>query len=263
MSFFDQLDILRKNLFRAILAVLIAAIAAFVYKDIIFDIIILGPQSPSFYTNKLMHCYSVKYDLPQLAINQDTISLINTKLAGQFKSHILISAVSGFIIAFPYVIFEIWRFIKPGLNKDERKNIRGFVFFTSLLFNIGVLFGYYIISPLTVNFLSTYILSNEVQNLIELNSYIGTVVMVSLSTGIVFQLPQLVYIFSKLKILSPKIMKKYRKHAIVLFFILSGILTPPDLFSQFLVALPLMLLYELSIYISKRARGSVDVVEEM
>jgi sec-independent protein translocase protein TatC len=177
-------------------------------------------------------------------------------MTGQFTSHILVSIIAGLVIAFPYLIWELWRFIKPGLQPSERKMTRGLVFFTSLLFFTGVLFGYYVIAPLSINFLSTYSVSEAVQTIPTLRTYITTVTTVVLASGILFELPILVYFLTKIGLITPQFLRKYRRHFIVIALIIAAIITPPDLFSQILVCLPLMILYEisilLSIYITKK-----------
>jgi sec-independent protein translocase protein TatC len=252
MSFGDHLEVLRKYLFRSIIGVLVFAVIAFFFKDVIFDIIIFGPRNSDFITNRLLCELANNININSLCINQNTFNIINIDLAGQFKAHILISFIIGLMLGFPYVTSQLWAFVKPALRTTEIKKSRGIIFVVSLLFTIGVLFGYFIIVPLTINFLSNYSVSAEITNQISFSSYISTITTISLSTGLVFELPVLVYFLSKIGLLTPKSMKKRRKHAIVIAFILSGIITPPDVFSQFLVALPLIGLYELSIGISRR-----------
>jgi len=172
-------------------------------------------------------------------------------MSGQFTNHIFISVMAGFIIAFPYVFWEIWRFIKPALYTKESKHAKGVVFFSSILFIAGILFGYYVIAPLAVNFLGSYQVSEIVANQINLGSYISTVASISLACGLVFELPILTYFLTKVGLLTPQFMKTYRKHALVIILILAAVITPPDVISQVLVALPLLLLYEVSILVSK------------
>ncbi len=252
MTFWEHLEVLRKHIIRSILAVFLFAIVAFVFKSFIFDEIIFAPKSPDFFTNFWLCKLSVFLDIPSICINNVPLDLINIDLAGQFRAHIIVAIVTGLILAFPYILFEILLFIRPALSKKERKNLRGFIFYTTFLFITGVLFGYFLISPLTINFLSKYQVSAEVVDKINLFSYISTVVMLALTTGIVFELPVFIYFLSKMGIITPQLLKKYRKYSIVIFLIISGIITPPDVFSQILVALPLFMLYELSISISSR-----------
>ena len=154
-------------------------------------------------------------------------------------------------LLFPYILFEVWRFITPALEKKEKKKALGLVFSGSILFILGILFGYYCVSPLSVQFLGNYTVSDQVQNQIKLGSFISTVTTVTLVCGLVFQLPLIVYFLSKLGLLTPAFMRKYRKHAVVVTLVLSAIITPPDISSQVLLTIPLLILYEFSIYISK------------
>ena len=173
-------------------------------------------------------------------------------MSGQFSTHITTSIFAGFVLAFPYVFWELWRFIRPALHANEIKMARGIVFFSSVLFLFGILFGYYIIAPLSVNFLGSYQVSSVVSNQISLTSFMTTVTTVSFANGIIFELPILVYFLTKIGLLTPSFMRIYRRHAMVLILVLSAIITPPDITSQILVSLPLIVLYEISISISKR-----------
>lgn len=252
MSFGDHLEHLRKYLFRSIIGILVFSIIAFFFKDLIFDTIIFGPRRSDFFTNEMLCKLSEITNVKSLCINNNNFNIINIELAGQFKAHLLISFIVGLMIGFPYVISQLWIFVKPALKNTEIKKSRGIVSVVSLLFTIGVLFGYFLIVPLTINFLSNYSVSTEITNQISFSSYISVITTISLSTGLVFELPVLIFFLSKIGLITPKGMKKRRKHAIIFAFILSGIITPPDIFSQFLVAMPLIGLYEISIGISKR-----------
>ena len=261
MTFWDHLDDLRVTLTRVFIAMGLFAIAAFLLKDFIYSTIILGPREPDFFSNRMLCELSHLLNSELLCINQGTFEIINIELAGQFRSHLIISVVAGLIMSFPYLLWEIWRFIKPGLYKKETRGLKGFVFYTSFLFFTGVSFGYFIIAPLAINFLINYTISPDVINQIRLGSYISNVTMICLSTGIVFELPLLIYFLTRMGIVTPRVLKKYRKHAIVMFFLLSAIITPPDVFSQVLVALPLFVLYEISINISKRTFKKMEFIE--
>ncbi|HOI50707.1 MAG TPA: twin-arginine translocase subunit TatC, partial [Prolixibacteraceae bacterium] len=184
--------------------------------------------------------------------NQSDLKLISIQMAGQFSVHMWTALIAGFILASPFVFFEFWRFIRPALYENEKRHASGAVFYTSVLFILGVLFGYYLIVPLSIHFLGSYNISNEVTNQININSYISTVVSVCLASGVVFLLPIFSYFLSKVGIITPSFMKKYRRHAYVLLLLLSAIITPPDIFSQIMVCIPLVMLYELSIFISGR-----------
>jgi sec-independent protein translocase protein TatC len=185
-----------------------------------------------------------------LCINELPFIIQSRKMTGQFTMHITTSVLIGLIVAFPYVFWEIWSFVGPGLHDSERKNSRGAVFFVSLLFMIGVLFGYYIIAPLSINFLSHYKVDPSILNEFELTNYVSTISMIVLSSAILFQLPMVVYVLTKAGLVTPEVMKKYRRHAIIAILILGALLTPPDPISQILIAMPLFALYQISIFIS-------------
>jgi sec-independent protein translocase protein TatC len=252
MTFLDHLEALRWHLVRSIFAIVIISIAAFIFKDIIFDTIILAPKTPDFFTNRVLCEFGQAVNVQTLCINSRPFEIININMAGQFSTHIMISLIVGLILAFPYLIFELWRFISPALYPKEKSHARGAVFFISLLFMLGVLFGYYVIIPLSVHFLGNYSVSAQVTNQINLNSYISTVSSITLATGVIFELPVLIYFLTKIGLVTPAFLKKYRRHALVIVLALSAIITPPDIFSQILVAFPLMFLYEIGIIISRR-----------
>ena len=252
MSFLDHLEVLRWHLFRILIALVICSGAAFLFRSIVFDVIVLAPVFDSFITYQLFCKLSHFLNFgDKLCFDSITFHLINITMAGQFTMHIIVSFVSGIILAFPYILYEVWRFIKPALKKSEHNYARGIVFWGSLLFLIGVSFGYYLITPLSVQFLGGYRVSELVQNQISLRSYISTVTTITLSCGLVFQLPIVVYFLSKIGLVTPKLMKTYRRHAIIAVLLLAAIITPPDITSQVLVAMPLLVLYEISIWISK------------
>ncbi len=253
MSFLDHLEIFRWHLIRSVIAVLFFAIIAFIFKDIVFDVILLGPKDPNFPTYKALCAISQYLGLEDaLCLKESPFTLMNITMSGQFSTHVTTSIFAGFIVAFPYVFWEFWRFIRPALHVNESTMARGIVFFSSVLFLLGVLFGYYVIAPLSVNFLGSYQVSSTVANQITLSSFISTVTTVSFANGIIFELPILVYFLTKIGLLTPEFMRVYRKHAIVVILILAAIITPPDVTSQILVSLPLIVLYEISIKISAR-----------
>ncbi len=253
MSFLQHLEVLRWHLVRSSAAIVLFAVVCFIGKGILFDEIIFGPKDPNFITYRLFCDFSRAMNIKELfCLDEMPFEILNTRMAGQFSTHVWVSLIAGFILAFPYVLYEVWRFIKPGLHKTERKYSRGIIFFASFLFILGVLFGYFLIVPLSVQFLGTYTVSREVTNLIDLNSFISTVSTVTLSTGLIFELPILVYFLAKIGLLTPAWMRKYRRHAFVVTLILAAIITPPDISSQVLVSLPIVVLYEISIKICAR-----------
>lgn len=253
MSFLDHLEVFRWHLIRAFAAILFFSVIAFIFKEIIFDTILLGPKNPDFPTYLALCNVSQFLGMGDaLCLKDSPFSLMNISMSGQFSTHITTSVFAGFIIAFPYVFWEFWRFISPALYSSETKLARGIVLFSSLLFLFGVLFGYYVIAPLSINFLGSYQVSGLVSNQINLSSFISTVTTVCLANGIIFELPILVYFLTKIGLLTPEFMRIYRKHAMVVVLILSAIITPPDISSQILVSFPLIILYEFSIKISAR-----------
>ncbi len=263
MTFLDHLEVLRWHLMRAVLAVVLLAIVVFLFSDYIFEEIIFAPKEAGFWTNRML-CeagalmskglawLSITVSPTLLCINTEPLEIYNINMAGQFSTHIRISLLLGLVLAFPYVFWEMWRFIKPALYDKEVKHSRGAIFYTSGLFMAGVLFGYYLITPLTIHFLGSYQVSSSVANEINLNSYISTLSSVVLAAGIVFELPVMVYFLAKIGLVSAEFLRKYRRHSIIVILLLSAIITPPDVFSQLLVGIPLVILYEVSIKITRR-----------
>ncbi len=258
IPFLAHLEELRWHLIRAIISIIVFALVAFVFKGIIFDEILFKPEEPNFITNRLLCQLGELINSTVLCINSTKLVIINIKMAGQFMTHIKVSLVAGIIVAFPYVFWEIWKFIKPALKSTEKSVTRGAVFWSSLLFILGILFGYFVVTPLSVNFFTTYFVSKDVQNQINLTSYIGIITSVVLAGGVIFELPILIYILSKAGLVTAKFLRKYRRHSIIIVLALSAIITPPDIFSQILVAFPLFFLYEIGIVISKRIEKKRD-----
>ncbi len=252
MTFWSHLEELRGHLIRSAIAVVVFAIAAFIAKDFLFTQVILAPKEPYFLTNRAFCWLSEQLSIPALCINAEPVKLINIELAGQFTTHVVVSLIVGIIISIPYIVWEIWRFIRPGLQPREQDNSRGAVLIISGLFLTGILFAYFLIVPLSINFLGSYQVSELVENQIALRSFITTVTTITFAAGILFELPVFVFFLSKVGILTPAIMRKQRKLAFVLIIALAALITPPDIFSQIMVGLPLFLLYEISIRISQR-----------
>jgi sec-independent protein translocase protein TatC len=256
MSFLEHLEELRWHIIRSLVAIVILMIVAFFFKNLIFDKIILAPKNPDFFTNRMlcnlghMRIFGHQFNIESLCINKNPPNLINIKMSGQITTHIVVALVSGLILAFPVVIYEFWRFFKPALHSNEAQYARGAVLASSILFFMGVLFGYFLLAPLSIHFLTTYQISADVVNQINIRSYIGTITSICLATGVIFELPIIAFFLTRIGIITPTFMRKYRKHAIVVIFIVAAIITPPDVFSQILVCIPLLLLYEVSIGIS-------------
>jgi sec-independent protein translocase protein TatC len=265
MSFFDHLDVLRKHLIRSSIAILAFTTVAFIYYDFIFDKIIMGPKNPQFWTYRMMCALGERFDLgPDFCITKIPFNIINTEMAGQFTLQMNSSLMIGVVLGFPYLLFEIWRFVKPALHERERKSASGFTFYATLLFLIGILFGYYIIAPLSISFLAGYTVSSIINNQITIDSYLSTVATLTLGSGIIFELPIVIFILSKLGIMTPKFMRSSRRYATVIILIIAAIVTPtPDLLTMLTVSFPLFLLYEVSIYISARVEKKKLKAEEV
>jgi len=253
MSFLDHLEDLRWHLLRSVIAILLAGVAAFVAKDFVFDVLLFGPKNNDFLTYRLLCQVSnfLGFD-DSFCISELPFRIQSRTMAGQFSAHIWTSITLGFVIAFPYVIYQFWKFISPGLYTYERKTASGFIGVSSLLFFMGVLFGYYVVTPLSVRFLGTYTVSSEVFNDFDLSSYTALIRASVLASGLIFELPILIYFLTKVGLVTPELMRKYRKISLVLVMFLSAVITPPDVASQIIVAIPVLILYELSIFISKR-----------
>lgn len=259
MTFWEHLEELRWHLVRSVIVLLLLAIAAFIMRDFIFDQIILAPKESSFFTYQILCSLGKWLSVEALCIGTVPLEIINIRMSGQFITHIYVSVMVAVVVAFPYILWEIWSFVRPALLPREKRYSKGAVFFSTLLFILGMLFSYYLIVPLTINFFSSYQVSDTVNNTIALNSYISTVVSVTLATGLVFELPILVFFLSKVGILTPAFMKKNRKYVLVILLTLSAIITPPDVFSQILVCIPLLGLYEISIFISAKVLKKQEV----
>lgn len=251
MSFLDHLEELRWHIIRSTVAVVVIATIAFIAKDFIFDVLLFGPKSSDFPTYKLL-CKAARFiGMESFCFDELPFRIQSRTMSGQFSAHIWTSITAGIVVAFPYIIYEFWKFISPGLMPNERKNSRGFIFIASFLFFIGVLFGYYVITPLSINFLGSYRVSEEVFNDFDLSSYISLVRASVLASGLIFELPIVIYFLTKVGLVTPEILRKYRKFALVIVLIISAVITPPDIASQVIVAVPVVILYEISIYISK------------
>ncbi|HCN83469.1 MAG TPA: twin-arginine translocase subunit TatC [Sphingobacteriaceae bacterium] len=265
MSFFDHLEVLRWHLIRSAIAVVLFTCVGWTYYDYIFNEIILGPKKASFWTYRMMCELNSMFHLgPEFCITKDApFTLLNTEMAGQFTLQMNSSLMIGVMLGFPYLLYELWRFIKPGLKETEVKSASGFVFYASILFVLGVMFGYYIISPLSVSFLARYVVSAEIQNSITIDSYLSTVATLTLGTGVVFELPIVIYILSRMGIMTPKFMRSSRRYSTVLILIIAAVVTPtPDITTMLTVSFPLFLLYEVSIMVSERVEKRRKKAEE-
>jgi sec-independent protein translocase protein TatC len=258
MSFLDHLEELRWHLMRSVASIFVFSIAAFLAKEFVWETVILGPTKSDFWTYRFLCNMAEKLDTPLLCFGEIPMILINTDITAQFTTHIKSSFVIGLALGFPYIFWEIWRFVKPGLHSTERNASRGIVFIVSFLFITGVLFGYFVVTPLSINFLSNYSLAESINNQIKITSIVSLVATLALACGFMFQLPIASYILAKAGIITPGLMKTYRKHAVVVILVISAIITPPDIISQILIALPLMLLYEISIVVTRRVVNKAE-----
>ncbi len=252
MSFLDHLEELRWHLIRSVIAIVLVAIVAFVFKDFVFDKILFGPKDKSFITYRFF-CEVAQFfgSTSNFCQGELPFRIQSRTVAGQFSAHMWTSILAGFILAFPYVLYQFWSFVSPGLYEKERSTARGFIFVASSLFFLGVVFGYYLVTPLSINFLGNYSVSDQIHNDFDISSYIGLLRASVLATGIMFELPIIIYFLTKIGLVTPKILARNRKVALVIVLSLSAIITPPDIASQIIVSIPILVLYEVSIFISK------------
>lgn len=250
MTFFEHLDALRPGLIRSVAVLMVVMVVAFLFKEHIMEVV-MGPKSPDFITNSLMYQLAESTDSEVLKINQKPITLINTTMAGQFNMHLMMAFYVALIVAIPYLLFELWLFVRPALTRSERRSSTRFILYIVMCMAIGICFGYFVLSPLSVNFLTGYIVSSDITNMIDVGSYISLVANLVLVCALIFELPVAVHFLSMTGLISAQLMKKYRRHAVVLLAVGAAIITPPDIMSMILVIIPLYLLYELSIKIAK------------
>jgi len=269
MSFIDHLEELRSHIVRSLIAILIVAAVIFIFRDWIFDNIISGPLNQDFITYRALCSLSHKLHLGNsLCMPPVAIQMQSNTFGGQFLSAITLAFVGGIIVAFPYIFWEFWRFVKPALREKELKNTRSVIFWVTFFFFSGALFGFFLLGPFTFNFLAGFQLGTK--HLIDtrptLSDYFDNLTNLILGCGIAFELPVLAFVLTKIGLITPMILKKSRKYAIVVILILAAFITPsPDWYSQTIVFVPLMILYELGIIVSKRAYKKMekeDAVEE-
>jgi sec-independent protein translocase protein TatC len=253
MTFLDHLEELRWHIMRSLTVIIVIMIAAFIFTPWIFHNIVFAPARPDFVTFRWACDLSHWLGLTDtLCVEMVTPKIQSRFMTGQFTMQITASFVIGLVLGFPYLIWEMWKFIRPGLHKKEQKNSRGAVWVISFLFMIGVMFGYFIVSPMTIYFLSTYQISDMISNEFDITSYVSTIVSLVFGSGALFQLPVVIYFLTKIGLVTPQFLRKYRKHSIVIILIVAAVVTPPDPFSQTIIAIPLYLLFEFSIFISSR-----------
>jgi sec-independent protein translocase protein TatC len=252
MSFLDHLEELRWHVIRALLAVVILTVVAFIYVREIFEYIVFAPAKLSFPTFKYMCQLGNALNIPEtLCITELPFIVQSRNMTGQFMMSISASFAIGLIVAFPYVVWEFWSFVRPGLETKERKFSKGAVVAVSFLFLLGVFFGYFLLSPMTIWFLATYSISSVISNEFDITSYVSTITSLVIGCGLLFQFPVVIYFLSKVGLVTPQLMRKYRRHSVVVIIILGAIITPSaDPFSLTVISLPLYLLFEISIFTS-------------
>jgi len=253
MSFFEHLEVLRWHLIRSAIAIVVFLLLAFSFYDFIFDKIVMGPKNTDFLTYRVMCRIGEWLNIDGLCVTEVPGIIINTAMAGQFLMQINSSLLIAVMLGFPYLLYEVWLFVKPALSPLERRSTRGFVFYATLLFALGVCFGYFVVTPLAMNFLANYSISDSIANTITIQSYLSFVATLSLGCGIVFELPIAVFILSRMGFLTPQFMRSTRRYAILGILLVAAIITPtPDAFTMLTVSFPMLILYELSILISAR-----------
>ena len=263
MSFIEHLEVLRGHLFRSVLAIAAGAVVFIIYNKFFVQEVLMGPTHSDFPTYKWLCKASHAIGLGDAMCMKDIdLKMQSTSVSGQFSMYFTLIFVGGIIVAFPYIFWEFWRFIKPALTNKELSKTRGVIFWVSLLFFLGILFGYFIIAPYTVNFFANFQLDDNIENRWTITSYIDTLVPLILGTGLAFQLPLVMFFLAKVGLMSPSFLRRNRKYAIVVILILAGIITPPDVISQVICTIPLMLLYEISIWLTVKVEKQKALEEK-
>jgi len=255
MSFLQHLDELRWRLVRIAIAVISVAVVLWIYQEWVMNHVFLVLKEKEFITFKLLCAYF------GVCVSDTTVKMQSMTVSGQFNYAMMMSIMGGLIITAPYIFYQIWSFIKPGLKKNELRAAKGLVFYVSLCFFLGVLFGYFVVAPLTVQFFGSFQISPEIENNFTVGSYMGTVISTVFYTGILFLLPIVSFILTKIGLIGPEFLKKYRRHAIVVILIISAVITPPDMLSQIIVSIPIIVLYEIGIVVSIRTSKNKNPIE--
>ena len=255
MSFLQHLDELRWRLVRIAIVVISVAVVLWIYQEWVMNHVFLVLKEKEFITFKLLCAYF------GVCVSDTTVKMQSMTVSGQFNYAMMMSIMGGLIITAPYIFYQIWSFIKPGLKKNELRAAKGLVFYVSLCFFLGVLFGYFVVAPLTVQFFGSFQISPEIENNFTVGSYMGTVISTVFYTGILFLLPIVSFILTKIGLIGPEFLKKYRRHAIVVILIISAVITPPDMLSQIIVSIPIIVLYEIGIVVSTRTSKNKNTIE--
>jgi sec-independent protein translocase protein TatC len=246
MPFLEHLEELRWRLVRCAIAILVVSAVIWFYQEWIIDTLFLSMKDPSFITYRLFCQYF------NICIEEIPLKMQSTTMAGQFSYGLMMSVMGGVVVSFPYVFYQLWSFIKPGLKQNEKSAVKGLVFYVSILFFLGILFGYFIVAPLCVQFFGTYQISKNIENIFTISSYMSTIISTVFYSGLLFLLPVIAFILGKMGVVTADFLRKYRKHSIVGVLIIAAVITPPDLISQIIVAIPIVLLYEISIIVVAR-----------
>jgi len=263
MSFIEHLEVLRGHLFRSAIAIAVGAIVFIIYNTFFVRDVLMGPTHASFPTYKWLCKLGHAIGLGDNMCMKDIgLKMQSTSVSGQFSMYFTLIFVGGIIVAFPYIFWEFWRFIKPALTKKELSKTRGVIFWVSFLFFLGITFGYFVIAPYTVNFFANFQLDENIENRWTITSYIDTLVPLILGTGLAFQLPLVMFFLAKVGLMSPVFLRRNRKYAIVIILILAGIITPPDVISQIICTIPLLLLYEISIWLTAKVQKEKELQEK-
>ncbi len=255
MSFIDHLEVLRWHIIRSVIALLLCSIIAFVFmKSFFYPVVLMGPTRPDFITYRFLCELSQKWQIADLCLEDFQVKLQNISVSGQFMTHLRSSFIIGFILAFPYIFVEIWRFVAPALSGREKKIGRVLIFWVSFLFGLGLIFSYFIIVPYSFQFFASYQLDSNIENIFTLSNYISMISSILIGSGLIFLIPLVIYFLSSMGIVTPSMLRQYRKIAIVVIFFLGAVITPPDLISQIMISIPILVLYEISIILSARVQ---------
>jgi sec-independent protein translocase protein TatC len=246
MSFLDHLEELRWRLVRIAISILVIATVLFIYQEWIIRTFFLAMVNPNFISFRMM-CEWFNVCIPEIPV-----SFQSTTMSGQFSYALMMSLMGGIVLSFPFIFYQIWSFVKPGLKQNERSLASGIVYYVSILFFLGILFGYFVVAPLTVQFFGSYKITNQIENQFTISSYMSTIISTVFWSGVLFLLPVVTYIFAKLGVITPEFLRKYRKHSIIIVLIIAAAITPPDLISQIIVSIPIMILYEIGILAAVR-----------
>ena len=251
MSFLDHLEELRWRLVKIAIAIVVIAAVLWMFQEWIMDNLFLSMKDPGFISFKIICQYF------GVCVEEIPIKMQSMTVSGQFSYALMMSILGAIVIAFPFIFYQLWSFVKPGLKKNEKTVAKGIVFYVSILFFMGISFGYFVVAPLCVQFFGSYKISDKIENIFTVNSYMSTILTTVFYSGLLFLLPVISYLFTKLGILNAAYLKKFRKHAIIGILILSAIITPPDLISQVIVSIPIVLLYEVGIFVSYRVEKNI------